>query len=111
MALQLEADLAPALERQEFHVFYQPIVSLESSKVVGFEALVRWQHPVLGMIPPVEFITIAERTGLIVALGQWYARSLPPAESLARQSVGKGPLDLRQRLQRAAPTGVRGGNR
>ena len=69
--LQLEADLRGALDRQEFSVFYQPIVSLASGEIAGFEALVRWQHPVRGMISPLDFIPIAERTGLIVPLGRW----------------------------------------
>jgi diguanylate cyclase (GGDEF)-like protein len=69
--LQLEADLQGALARQEFSVFYQPIVSLASSELAGFEALVRWQHPVRGMIAPLDFIPLAERTGLIVPLGRW----------------------------------------
>ena len=72
--LQLEADLNDALDRREFHLLYQPIVSMVSGSVVGFEALVRWHHPVLGVISPVDFIPIAERTGTIVQLGDWILR-------------------------------------
>src|SRR5688572_4562064 len=69
--LQLEGDLEGALQRREFELFYQPIVSLESNEVLGFESLVRWRHPVLGMIAPLDFLPIAERTGFIVTLGTW----------------------------------------
>ena len=72
--LRLEADLQEALDRQEFSLFYQPIMSLASSEIAGFEALVRWQHPVRGMVSPQEFIPIAEKTGLIVPLGRWILR-------------------------------------
>ncbi|MEG4391246.1 EAL domain-containing protein [Microcoleus sp. BROC3] len=69
--LQLETDLRMALKRQEFLLHYQPFVSLASGRIIGFEALVRWQHPLRGLIPPMKFIPVAEETGAIVPLGEW----------------------------------------
>jgi diguanylate cyclase (GGDEF)-like protein/PAS domain S-box-containing protein len=69
--LQLEQDLRRALERNQFHMLYQPIVSLENSRIVGFEALLRWNHPEHGLVMPDEFMAVAEETGLIVGIGQW----------------------------------------
>lgn len=69
--LQLETDLRRALERQELLLHYQPIVSLRTKQIVGFEALLRWNHPKRGMVSPQEFISIAEETGLIIPIGHW----------------------------------------
>lgn len=73
--LQLETDLRQAVERQEFKVLYQPIMSLSSGRISGFEALMRWQHPTRGMVSPTEFIPVAEETGLIIPMGAWILRA------------------------------------
>lgn len=70
----LEADLRHALERRELAVHYQPQVSTSTGNVTGFEALVRWNHPCRGMIPPLEFLPLAAETGLIVDIGDWVMR-------------------------------------
>jgi diguanylate cyclase (GGDEF)-like protein len=80
--LQLEMDLHRAIERHEFSNFYQPIISLVSGEIVGFESLLRWNHPTRGQLGPEEFIAVAEETGLIRELGWWNLR-----ESCRQMSV------------------------
>lgn len=69
--LQLETDLRHGIEREEFVLYYQPIVQLSNKQVIGFEALIRWRHPKRGLVPPHEFIPVAEESRVIISLGEW----------------------------------------
>jgi diguanylate cyclase (GGDEF)-like protein/PAS domain S-box-containing protein len=72
--MELEEELRRAVDRREFVILYQPMVSLRDRRVVGFESLVRWEHPTQGLLPPSEFLWLAEEIGLIATLGEWVLR-------------------------------------
>lgn len=91
--LVLESNLRPGLERAEFFVQYQPQVAIHDFHLVGMEALVRWQHPSLGLLYPNEFITLAEESGIIISLGDWIMRTAC-AQNKAWQDAGLTPLRL-----------------
>ncbi|MEW6705148.1 MAG: EAL domain-containing protein [Pseudomonadota bacterium] len=103
--LQLQTQLRGALERQEFTLHYQPKVDLATGVISGFEALLRWQHPQRGLVPPLQFVPILEDTGLIVPVGEWVVRTV--CEQISRwQAEGITPrrvavnLSARQFQQR-----------
>ena len=73
--MEAERDLRRALEEEQFELFFQPVVHLDDEKIVGFEALLRWNHPLRGQVSPGEFIPLAEQNGLIIPIGQWVIRN------------------------------------
>jgi diguanylate cyclase (GGDEF)-like protein/PAS domain S-box-containing protein len=89
--LVLESNLRLGLDRNEFIIHYQPQVNIQSFQLVGMEALVRWEHPALGLLHPTEFIGLAEDNGLIVPLGEWTLRTAC-LQSKAWQNLGFDPL-------------------
>jgi diguanylate cyclase (GGDEF)-like protein/PAS domain S-box-containing protein len=89
----LEIDLRKAIAKGEFELYYQPFVDMKTECIAGFEALIRWHHPTCGMTPPLDFITIAEETGLIVPIGDWVLRQAC-AEAAAWPSEVKIAVNL-----------------
>ncbi len=91
--LTIEAGLRHALERQEFCLHYQPKLDVATRKIAGVEALLRWAHPEMGLLPPVQFIPLAEETGLIVPIGRWVLQTAC-AQNMAWQRAGLPPMSM-----------------
>ena len=93
--LELEVDLRGAVERNEFEIHYQPIVNLVSGELYGAEALLRWNHPTRGSVPPSRFISLAEETGLIIPLGRWVLKeACEKAREWRTRFVSRRPLQM-----------------
>ena len=88
--LQIEQELGTALERREFLLHYQPVVDLKTGQLLGAEALIRWRHPRLGILPPAEFISVAEDTGLIAPMTRWVLQQATSDIARARRSLKLG---------------------
>jgi diguanylate cyclase (GGDEF)-like protein len=97
--LALESSLRRALEHDEFRLHYQPKMDARSDAIVGIEALLRWEHPELGIVAPTKFIPVAEETGLIVSIGKWVLKTAC-AQNVAWQQRGLPPLNMAINLSR-----------
>ena len=97
--IEMESLLRQAIEQRQFILHYQPVIDLQSGRLTGVEALVRWQHPTRGLVPPMEFIPLAEETGLIVPLGQWaIAEACNQVRNWQREIPADEPIALNVNL-------------
>ncbi len=85
--LRLESELREAVDRDQLKLHYQPEIDLQTGEIIGFEALVRWNHPSRGLVPPAEFIALAEETGEIISIGKWVLREACRQAALWRDSL------------------------